>query len=51
MEKDENQLCPLVKSQRPSELHKKQRFSCTAQTLLALQVGVRVLLFFGNKIN
>jgi len=42
MEKNENQLSLLVKPQQPSELHKKQRISCTAETLLALQVGVCV---------
>jgi hypothetical protein len=36
--------------QRPTELQKKQRFSSTAETMLTLQVGVRVLFFFGKKI-
>jgi hypothetical protein len=51
MEKNENQFCTLVKPQRPSELHTEQRFCCTAETLLALQVAVRVLFFFRKKIN
>jgi hypothetical protein len=51
MEKNENQLCPLVKPQRPFELHKQQRFSCTAETLVALQFGVRILFFFRKNIN
>jgi hypothetical protein len=50
-EKKENQICPLVKPQRISELHKEQRFSCTAQTLQTLQVGVRALFFFRKKVN
>jgi len=49
MEKNENQLSPLVKPQRPSELHKKQRFSCAVETLLALQVGVPVQFFFPQE--
>jgi hypothetical protein len=51
MENNENQLCPLVKQQRPSELHKEQLFSCSAETLLALQVGVCAQFFFRKKIN